>query len=193
MNRRKVLASCGLTASALSGCLSSLPLDDDSSEKRTESLGAVRDDLPGGLRVFVTVTEQRITPESTAVVEIELENTGTEPVTLDAGFYFPYTGSHSESSDWMLLVAPSAPEKSASDCWEPSSDNGVGWPDTAELKTVSPDEEYAREYRLWGNHEDDVCMPTGEFTFEHSYGTPDSEESAEWRFSVSITSSAESD
>ncbi|WP_121820410.1 hypothetical protein [Halostella salina] len=188
MNRRTVLASCGLTASALSGCLSTLPLGNESPEKRTVSMESVEQNLPGGLRVFVTLTEQRITPDGTAAVEIALKNTGSQSVTLDTGFYFPYTGSHSESGDWLLLAAPPAVNKSSSDCWEPASDNGLGWPDTAERKTVSPGDEHAMEYQLWGNHEDDVCMPPGEFTFEHSYGVPEREATAEWEFSVSITS-----
>ena len=83
--------------------------------------------------------------------------------------------------------------KTASDCWEPPSNDTLGTSDIAYEKTVSPDEEYAREYQLWGSPRDDVCMPTGKFRFGRSYGTFDSDTSGEWEFSVSITTSGEPD
>ena len=191
MNQRKVLASCGLTASALSGCLSTLPVGNESPEKRTVSMGSVEQDLPDGLRVFVTLTDQRITPESTVTIEIGLKNAGTEPVTVVGGNQFPFTGTYGEDRKWMLLAT--GRRKTASNCWEPPSNDTLGTSDIAYEKTVSPGEEYAREYQLWGSPMDDVCMPTEEFRFSRSYGTSDSDKPAEWEFSVSVTTPEDPD
>jgi len=106
-------------------------------------MGSVEQNLPGGPDVSVSLTETRITPDGTATVEIALRNTGSEPVTVVGGSQFPFTRTYGEDSRWMLLAT--GRRKTASDCWEPPSDDTLGTSDIAYEKTVTPDEEYARE------------------------------------------------
>lgn len=191
MYRREILASCTLGLSALSGCISRGQTSPDPQEQRKISVGDTEPDLPASLEADVLIKRERITSEKTALVEITLHNIGSTAYTLLGGSEFPFSRIGSEDGAWFLLDGEN-PEKSGSACWEPKSHRHIGDSDVAYEYTVEPDDEYAEQFELWGNPEDDICMPTGEFWFEHSYRDTERKMSYSWRFSVMVTSTGTS-
>lgn len=191
MHRREILATCTLGVSALAGCTSRGQTSPNPQKKREISTGDTKHELPAGLEADVSVKRSQITAEKTALVEVTLRNTSSTSYSLLGGSEFPFSSMGSEDGAWLLLQGEN-PEKSDTGCWKPKSHRHIGDSDIAYKYTVKAGDEYTGQFELWGNPEDDRCLPTGESWFVHKYRDMKRNLGYSLRFSVMVTSTGAS-
>lgn len=187
MRRRQIFATCVLGVAPWAGCLSPGQNSPNSQRKRKISIEDTDHDLPAGLEAKAAVKRRRITAEKTALLEVTLRNSGSTSYVLMGGTEFPFSSMGSEDDTWLLLNGEN-PEKSTSGCWEPESFRNIGDSDVAYKYTVKPGSEYSTQFELWGNPEDERCLPTGDSWFEHQYRDMEREKSYSVRFLMGVSS-----
>lgn len=147
------------------------------------------DDVPAEAAVDLSVDllRERITAERTASLRIRFRNAADETRRIGFGVRRPFTTMRSDDDRWLLLENPDFQPVSAT-CWEPPPDVTVGHPLKLVYAKLDPDETVVGEYELWGNGNDDACMPVGEVRFAQTYQLYEwPVGDFEWGFGLSIT------
>lgn len=141
----------------------------------TEPLRSVsverRDSLASRLQTQLNVElpKSNITPEHTAVIEVELVNASESKQTYEFGPVPVFSATASTDSQW-LLVKPGQLDRPSDGCWShPKSKKEPGA--LATRRELAPDESATRKFELWSNSRSagDGCMPSGKYRFEDEY------------------------
>lgn len=185
MYRRTFLASfAALTAGGSAGCTSraesvSTPpyrkIIAVSNVNRTtpESIDNVsREQQPTELEFRVDVTDETITPDSTAQVALKYTNTGedTLEVNLNPDHPNPIT-SDDETPGLVLLSDAYDPTRASDTCWKPTED-GFPVPAVAYQYPIEPGETVTLPYKLWAAPDQEAsCITLGDYRFEPLYGS----------------------
>lgn len=217
MNRRTLLRKLGgaTLIGSTAGCLSqaaSRTLSSKSTETMIPADALLKvainqcDSTPENVPVMLnaTVTESVVSPDHTARLRISLTNEADAKRTFAFGFSPPFSVLRSVTDNpSILLLDPhilreddGTYRRVAPDCWRPALKPGTAIvpPDVRREVTLAPGEQVAREALLWGDYknEDDLCLPSGSFRFEHSYEFDDVEQFI-WGFSLTLTVPPEQD
>lgn len=151
--------------------------------------------VPSELDVAIeaSVPEPHVTAGGTATVRVAFRNTAVRAREFGFGIEAPFPPGVSEGGPphVVLVRTDVEPTRPRPDCWKPAED-GAGTLYALPLKevTLGPDEALGRDLRVWGHDENPagVCLPDGEFRFEHTYPVGSAGGRLDWGFDLAVES-----
>ncbi len=197
VNRRKILIASGIgLAIPLGGCLDKedgFTLDnaaeDDTFERTVsiEHVEAAPEDSP--LEFDASVTDETITEDRTATLEVSITNAGDSARTVQPAFYKGASSANGEAG--ILLYSVRAPDSPSADdgpeCHDETSER-LEWT-TEELPqtSIEPEETATETLVVVDDPTVEGCVPPGTYRFEQKHDVGDEEAvTFTWSFTVSI-------
>jgi hypothetical protein len=146
-------------------------------------------DVP--VSITPTVTEADITTEQTAQLDLTVQASGPDSVSVHFGNQIPFSAAQESTPPGILLLA-SGPEyaRRTQRTWLPDTEKGdnIQAPSVVRGADLAPGETVTGAWEVWADPAHASHIAPGTFKFENNLRFPDgsSTETVEWVLSVTI-------